>query len=176
MTPRCHCGTDPAGRRFGTRVVLTADGVQDRRLQPAEAEVESLLVQEGAREAERRGIAGGGLALDRRPAGEAQPEQGGHLVERLAGGVVERAAEDAEVERRGAVEQDRVPAADDEADAGEDVAPGRQSAGVDVAGDVVDADERHVQRQGEHLGGADADEQRADEAGRVMDGDAADVG
>ena len=33
--------------------------------------------------------------------------------------------------------------------------------------DVVDADQRHVQRQRQHLGRADADQQRADQARRV---------
>ncbi len=66
-------------------------------------------------------------------------------------------------------------AADDQADAGEDVASGRQASGVDVALDVIDADQRHVQAHREHLGGADADQQSADQPRRIVDGDAADV-
>ena len=40
---------------------------------------------------------------------------------------------------------------------------------------VVDADERHVPGVGERLGGRDADEQRADQAGPDGDGDSADL-
>ena len=66
-------------------------------------------------------------------------------------------------------------AADDQADAGEDVPPRREAAGVDVAVDVVDAEQRDIERQGQHLGRADADQQRADQPRRVVDGDAADL-
>ncbi len=41
---------------------------------------------------------------------------------------------------------------------------------------MIDGDQRHAEDQGEHLGRADADEQGADQARRVVDRDAADVG
>src|SRR5262249_33061610 len=109
-------------------------------------------------------------------AGEAQPQEAGDLVERLAGGVVERSAQHGEVQGFSAVEQGGVPAGDDQPHAGEDVAPGGQPAGVDGSGDVVDPDQRHAQGQGQRLAGRDADQQGADQPRGVVDGDAADVG
>ncbi len=73
------------------------------------------------------------------------------------------------------MKQRRVAAADDQADARKDVAPRGQPAGVDVAFNVVDAEQRHAQANGEHLGRADADQQGADQARRMMHGDAADL-
>ena len=81
--------------------------VQQRRLQAGEGEVEPL--REGlaraprrararprAGEGERLRVAFGGEALQRRPARVAEPEHPRALVERLAGGVVERAPEHVE--------------------------------------------------------------------------------
>ncbi len=48
--------------------------------------------------------------------------------------------------------------------------------GVDVAFEVVDGDERLAERVGEGFGVADADEQRAGEAGAFGDGDGVEVG
>src|SRR5262249_8440522 len=145
------------------------------RLQPGEAEVEALVVQQRPRQAHGGGVAPGRLALDGGSAGEAQAEQGGGLVERLPGGVVEGGAEQLGAQGVAAVEQGGGVAADDEADAGEDVAPGGQPAGVDVPLDVVGPHQRNPQRQRQHLGGADADEQGADQAGGVVDRHAADL-
>src|SRR5436305_1591774 len=94
----------PGRRRGGPPGPLARQRVQHRRLEPAEAEVETLLVQERARQADGLRVAGRRLALDRRAAGEAEAEQGRHLVERLAGGVVERRAEQPKVERAAAGE------------------------------------------------------------------------
>src|SRR5204863_2290081 len=49
-----------------------ADLVEQRRLQPAEAEV--VIARIRAREVERRGVAALGGGLDQRPAGIAEPE------------------------------------------------------------------------------------------------------
>src|SRR5262249_51623675 len=115
------------------------------------------------------------LALDGRPAGEAQPQQAGDLVERLAGRIVQRGTEQVEVKGTLAVEQQSVPAADDEPDAGEDVAARGQPAGVDVPLDVVDAHQRDAQGDRQHLGGAEPDQQSADQPGCVVDGDTTDL-
>src|SRR5205085_4275726 len=80
----------------------------EREVQPADA------ARDGERERLRVAVAG--EALERRTAGERQPEQPRALVECLAGGVVERAPEDRE--RRVALDacEQRVPAARQQAD------------------------------------------------------------
>src|SRR5215213_7492670 len=80
------------GLAIGDGVAQVADRVQQRRLQPAEAEVE--LTGRAAREVECLRVALAREPVDGRAAGVAEPEQAGALVERLAGGVVERLAED----------------------------------------------------------------------------------
>src|SRR6185437_15811417 len=79
----------------------TAEGrIPHGRLQAAEAEFEPLFfVDERARERKRPGIALLRRLLNRRAAGIRQGEQAGHLIERLAGGVVDRAPEKLEIQR-----------------------------------------------------------------------------
>ncbi len=98
----------------------------------------------------------GRRALNRRAAGKGQAQQAGDLVERLAGGVVDRAAQQLEVQRPAAVIQARVPAADDQADAGKDVLAGRQAAGVDMGLQVIDGHQRHVPAPGTSALAADS--------------------
>ena len=71
------------------------DPARDRGLQPRERERERRIVRAGhpARERDRAGSTLAGQPVDRRPARERQPEQPGHLVERLAGRVVDGRAE-----------------------------------------------------------------------------------
>ncbi len=66
-------------------------------------------------------------------------------------------------------------AADHQADAGEMSRPAARPAGVDVAEDVVDADERHVEGQGQHLGRRNADQERPHQARGVVDRHAGDL-
>jgi hypothetical protein len=65
--------------------------------------------------------------------------------------------------------------AHDEADARKNVSPGGHAARIDVRVDVVDRDERHLERQGQRLGRADADQQRPDQARPVVNGDRSDL-
>ena len=69
--------------------------VDDRRLEPRIGDVEAVvsLVQRRPREAVGRGITVGGEALDGDAAGIAHGEVLGHLVERLAAGVVDGGAQ-----------------------------------------------------------------------------------
>ena len=67
--------------------------VANRRLQPGEREVERRALQQRPRQRVRVGIAELGQPRQRRPAGIAEAEQLGRLVERLAGSVVDRVAE-----------------------------------------------------------------------------------
>ena len=66
-----------------------------------------------------------------------------------------------------------MPAADDQADARKDVAPGRHPGREDMGLDMVGADQRNFKGQGQHFGGADSDKQRSDKARGVMNDDAA---
>ena len=75
-------------------------------------EVEAVIgrVAQRARQIEGRGVAAGCCLLDRRSAGKAQVEQARHLVEGLARGVVERAAQPAVAAMARHLDQFRVPA------------------------------------------------------------------
>ena len=69
-----------------------------------------------------------------------------------------------------------MPARDDQADAGIDLAVGiGELAGVEVAFEVVDGDQRDVERQGQRLGRGQADDQRPDQPRPGRDGDRAEV-
>ena len=92
----------------------TGDRVADGGFQSAEAEIEPLLIpQERPREGIGAAISARGGALDGRAARITQAEHAGHLVERLTGGIVNRRAEEPEVQRGAAAIQVAVPAADD---------------------------------------------------------------
>ena len=79
----------PSRRKLGLGEV--AHRVEQRGLQPREGQVEAGNARD--RERERVGVALPREMVDLRPARVAEPEQPGALVERLAGGVVERRAE-----------------------------------------------------------------------------------
>ena len=63
-------------------------------------------------------------------------------------------------------------AADDQTDARKYVAAGGETASIEVAVDVIDAEQGYIESDGQHLGGADADQERADQTRRMMNGDA----
>ena len=107
-----------------------------------------------------------------------QPDQPRDLVERLAGGVVERVGQ---VHDRGADEvaheqQRGVAAGHDQPDRAVGQRAVLEGVGGGVAGEVVHAVERHAQAQREGLGRGDADVQRGGQSGSCGDGDGADVG
>ncbi len=62
-------------------------------LQAGEGEVAILAAQKRARQGEAHGVTGFRAGFQRRSAGIAQPQYLGDLVERLAGGVIDRGAE-----------------------------------------------------------------------------------
>ena len=88
-------GAVGAGEAALRRGELVA-GAADRGLEAGEGEVAAVAVEERAGEGEAAGVAGGGLGLDGGAAGLAEAEELRHLVEGLAGGVVDGAAEPAE--------------------------------------------------------------------------------
>src|SRR5207247_888317 len=87
--------------------------VQERGLEPREGEVEAR--NAGDRECDRLGVALSCPPIDRRAARIAEAEQPRTLVERLAGGVVERRPEDGEASVLLHVEEQRAAAAREEA-------------------------------------------------------------
>ena len=130
------------------------------------------------------GVAVGREGVDPGATGVAEAEQLGDLVVGLAGGVVDGAADvlvapGACGALRGEVEVG-VAAGDDEGEqrelhGGFGALAGLHQDGVDVAFEVIDADERNVEAEGEGLGVGDADEQRAGEAGAFGDGDGLEI-
>ena len=169
-------------RRALARAVLAevAHLVEQRGLHAREREVQPVEAARD-REGERLRVAVAGELLERRAAGERQAEQARALVERLAGGVVERAAEDVEGRVVLDAREQRVAAAGEQADERrlEDDArrPSETAQEVrrDVALEVVDRRERQAARGGDRLRGRDADEQRADEPRPLRDADERDV-
>ena len=110
-----------------------------------------------------------------RAAGIAEPEQPRRLVEGLAGGVVERLAEQRVALVVADAGEQRVAAAGDQAEEGRLQRLGLEEVGGDVALQVVDRDQRQPARGGDRLGGADPDQQRADQARPGGGGDGVDV-
>ena len=141
------------------------DAARHRRLQPGEREAERGSSSRPSADAGTRPRAGSPVArrpVDRRAARVRQPEQPGHLVERLAGRVVERVATGA---RSASGPRSRTSSSDvcppetmqrrrDRSGSG----PCSSGVGRGVPGQVVDAVERHAQRERVRLRGRDADD------------------
>src|SRR5207237_105607 len=128
----------------------------------AEAEIVAAL-EPGARQGVTLRVASLGGLLDDGTAGEAEAHDARNLVEGLAGGVVAGAAEADEVDVVAHEDEVAVAAGDDEADKGKLgsgrvgglVGGGGEPVGVDVALEVVDADEGQAAGVGERLGGVE---------------------
>ena len=132
---------------------------------------------QAAREGDRGRVAGAGLPVDRRAARERQPEQPGHLVERLAGRVVDGRAERGDAPGQVVDEQQRrVPAGDQQRDRRLGQRAVLQGVHGDVRGEVVDAVHRLLGGQRVPLGGGHADQQRAGQPGPGGHRDRVDVG
>src|SRR5262249_23126747 len=104
-------------------------------------------------------------------------EDGGDFVVGFAYGVVDGGADEGDVEPVADVVEGSVAAAANQADGwhgGMKIL--FEDYGVEVGVDVVDADQGFAEGPGEGLGGGDADEKGADEAGAMGDGDGIDVG
>ncbi len=175
-----EAGGDVDGVRMRQRPVREAgDQVGDGGLEAGEAEVAARPPEQrpGQREALR--VAAGGQFLQRRAAGPAETQQLRGLVERLADGVVDGAAE-APV---GADALDRdalaMAAGQQQQQIRERRAAHRQSRqarGERVRLQVVHRDERQPARQRRALGEAGADDQPADQPRAGGGGDAGEVG
>ena len=148
----------------------------DSGLQAGEGEVERVALQQGTRQRIRVGIAELGEPGQRRSARIADAEQLGRLVERLAGGVVDRVAEERVAADVGDVEELRVATRDEQRDKGEGGRVGGEEGREEVAFEVVHPDGRPAERGGERAGDSGTDEQRSGQSGTSGVGDYIDVG
>ena len=114
-------------------------------------------------------------AVDGRAARVAEAEEAGHLVEGLAGGVVDRGAEHLVLAVALHVHEQRVAARHEQHHERQLEVGLLEQRRVEVGLEVVDGDERHVPGQRQRLGRGHADEQRADQAGAVGGGHRVDV-
>ena len=157
-------GGGQIGAHRGQIVAQLAHGAQERRLQAREREVVPGLPAQDVRKREPPRIAVARDELERGTAGLAQAEEARALVEGLAGGVVERAAETHGCGVVGHVEHERVPAGREQAGERRLQPQGREPQRGDVAKQVIDRDERQVPRVRDGLGRGETDEQRTDQA------------
>ena len=133
-------------------------------------------------EGDGAGVAVGGEAIDPGAAGVAEAEELGDLVEGFAGGVVDGAADVAVVPGASlpcllvSEVEVGVASGDDEGEERSAGVFGREEGGVvhedgvDVAFEVVDADEGLREGEGEGFGVGDADEEGSGETGAAGDG------
>src|SRR2546428_11188149 len=177
------------GRHIGDRDrpfrLELANSTQHRRLEPAEAKVVAVR-PDGAREREGVRVAALRGARHRGPAGEAETEEARDLVEGLARGVVDRAAGRTEAPVAFHEHGVAVGAGQDEHDRGY-LRFGRGVRGglaprdlvepvrVDVALEVVHADEGQARGEREAPGVVRADEKAPDEPGPDRRGDRVDL-
>ena len=130
----------------------------------------------GERKRDRAGIAALGRFLDDRAAGKSKPQELRHLVERLAGGVVARLPDEAVLAWSLRVVERRVTTRDDQR---QERVLGRilgEERGVDMALEMVHADQRLLVHPGERLGHRAADQERAHESRPLGHGDAVEIG
>ena len=146
--------------------VLSAQGIEDGRLQARETPDQPIVMQERSGKGKRRRIAALGRSLDLGTAGISQAEQAGHLIEGFARRVVGRAPEKLVLERAVAKVQAGVSPRDDQADAREDLAIGiRELAGVKMTFEVVDGDQRDLECQCQGLGRGQPHDEGPDKPG-----------
>ena len=155
-----------------------AQRVEERGLEPREGVVES--VDAGPCEPECLGISLLGQTVDHRAAGIGEPHDLCALVESLAGGVVDRRADDLHPEGRVHTHDLRVPAADEQAEEREigvrELPVGEvYEVREDMPLEVVDLDHRDVPGDRESLRERDADEERPHQSGAAGEGDGVDV-
>ena len=149
--------------------------VDDGCFQSAEAHVIRAAVHVADRQLVLAVVAGPGQIVDGLAAGVRQAEHTRGLVKALAGRVVARRAEDAQVRIVAHVADERVAARDGQAHKRRLQLRVGDVVCRDVAADMVHRNERHAERERGGLGKVHADKQRADEPRRARDGHGVDV-
>ena len=137
---------------------------RQRRLQPAEAEIQSGRLQHGPREPVLAAAPASGQLRQLRPARVGQAQQLGALVEGLAGRVIEGLAEDPVAAEAGDLDQQRMPARDQQGDEGKVGLVVLQQGGQQVRLHVVDGHRRDAPAHGEADADGGAHQQRAHQA------------
>ena len=151
-----------AARDVGTRRVVehaAAHGDDDRRLQPAEAEIEARPVEHRARELEHARAAALGEGRERGPARIAEAEQLRRLVEGLARGVVLGLPQDPVAPDALDFDQEGVPSRHLERHEREVRRARLEGGRQQVTFQVVNADDRHAPGVAERAREAGADQQ-----------------
>ena len=155
-----------AARDVGTRRIVeraAAHGDDDRRLQPAEAEIEARPVEHGARELEYARAAVLGQGRQRGPARIAEAEQLRRLVEGLARGVVLGLPQDPVAPDALHLDQEGMAARHLQRHEREVRRARLEGGRQQVALQVVNADDRHAPGVAERAREAGADQQGPDE-------------
>ena len=171
----CQVASELVRWRSNGEIASGLDGAEDGSLEPGEGEVER--VDLGVGERVFGWVAGEGTLSNIGAAGVGEAEDFGDFVETFTDGVVTSGADNFEMVVFGHVDDLGVAAGDDEGKQreGGEMIPIGEPVGVDVGFEMVDGVERLVPKDGEHTGGKGADEERAEEAGGVGDGDVVDV-
>ena len=157
---------------------------QHRGLQPAEAEIQIALqlgrIAIGVRQPRRRQrnraiVAGLRQPIDDRTAGIPEPQQLGDLVVRFSRRIVARPAE--QLVMPGPIDeiQARMPARHDQHDRRQRHLAVVQHERFDVAGEMMNADQRKIRGRRRRLRKRQADEQRTDQARAVGDRNGSEV-
>ena len=145
------------------------DLLANGRLEPAERKVPRLRLEPGAREGKAARIAVHRQSLDQRAAREAEAEQAGHFVEGFAGRVVAGAPQAPVAAVSVAQHQVAVAARDDQRHQRKRRLLRRRTdlepVGVDVALEMIDAEQRLAPRERQAFGDVDADQQRPGQTG-----------
>src|SRR5919197_1333013 len=139
-----------------------AHRVEQRRLEAGEGEVEAGHARDGKVIGARIALAR--EAVERGAARIAESEQARALVEGLAGGVVDRRPDAAEAALVAHVEEQRVPAAREQAEERRLELIGLEEERRDVAVQVVDGRQRQPASERDPLRRRDADEERPDQS------------
>lgn len=121
-------------------------------------------------------ISGKGCVGDGGAARVGKAEDFGDFVETFTDSVVAGGADNFEVIVRGGVEDLGVSAGNDKREEGEARSSFVEPSGVEMAFEVVNWIERLIMENGESAGGEGADEERAEKARGVSDGNSGDVG
>ncbi len=151
-------------RAVALQIIRGAHGMQDRRLQSGERELESVR-DHGSREVEARRISFAREFLDRGPAGIPEPQQRRHLIEGLARGVIARLPQQPVAAPGGHVEQQGVASRNEQRHERRREIAIFDRRREEVPFHVVHADEVAIAGKCERLGVDDADEQRPGEPG-----------
>lgn len=147
----------------------------DRGFETAEAEIEIPRLNHAAWELEPLRIAIGGEAVDKDAARVAEAEEFGRFVESLAGGVVERAAEELVSAETFDIEKQGVAPADDERGVRRDGVP-TEKWREQMALDMVHGEESFSRAEREAFGERGSDEQGGGEAWAGGGGDGVEFG